>query len=81
MNRVLIYCRGTYGSTLEGKAQLMVGEDDVDSHRTPYLRHSIVVSYGRTINDACQEMSVICYITLSLYTNYSVDTVGSGQPS
>jgi hypothetical protein len=35
VNRIVNYWRGTYGSSREGKAQLIVGDDDMGSHRTP----------------------------------------------
>lgn len=75
VNRVLIYWRGTYGSTLEGKAQLMVGDDDVDIQRTPYLRHSIVGSYSRTINDVAIDLNLRarkCLSSVTWHCGYTV---------
>jgi hypothetical protein len=41
VNRLVNDLRGTYGNTMEGKAQLLVDDNDVDTHRTPCLLHSI----------------------------------------
>ena len=64
-----------YGSTLEGKAQLMVGDDDVDIYRTPYLRHSIARLYSRTINDVAIDLKLRarkCLSSLTLRCGYTL---------
>jgi hypothetical protein len=53
----------------------MVGDDDVDSYRTPYLRHSIVGSYCRTINDVAIDLNLRarkCLSSLTLLCGYTL---------
>jgi hypothetical protein len=53
----------------------MVGDDEVDSHRTPFRRHSIFGSYSRTINDVAIDLNLRarkCLSSLTLHCGYTL---------